>query len=479
MNCKFCNAELPEGVTLCPACGKEMTEELPDAILEAVNEAAAEVIAEETAEETTEVIPEAISEADPAEAPVKKTALWVKILAVVGALSLVAVLAGAVFYGVGASRTAKSYTVSDSKAEKVRDTVIATVGDLELTNSALQLYYWQSVNEFYNSYGYYLDSSVLDFDKPLDEQFYDEQNGATWQQYFLESALSSWSRYAALYMQAKEEGFQLSEEMQTHVDTLPQQMEEAAAQSGFESVEAMLHSDMGLVCDQNGYLDYLNVNIYASQYLDSVYDSMVPTMEEIEAYYAENEETLSQQGIVNDGSVTVDARHILICPKGGTEAEDGSITYSEEEWEQCRADAQKILDAWQAEDGTEDGFAQCATMYTEDPGSMASGGLYTDIYEGQMVPQFEEWCFDESRKYGDTGLVRTDYGYHIMFFVESREIWITNVSDTMIYERTLAMVDEAAAKWPMEANYKKIALSDTSEETAEPTQTAETPAPAE
>jgi N utilization substance protein B len=28
MNCKFCEAELPEGVTLCPACGKENADEL-------------------------------------------------------------------------------------------------------------------------------------------------------------------------------------------------------------------------------------------------------------------------------------------------------------------------------------------------------------------------------------------------------------------------------------------------------------------
>lgn len=464
MNCKFCNAELPEGETLCPVCGKEMNEELPEEILEEEIEETTEEVVEETAEDTiTEVTEEESAETveeTPEEVPVKKTALWIKILAAVGALALVAVLVGAVLYGMGVFQKTKSYTVSDTKAEKARDTVVATVGDLELTNSALQLYYWQSANEFYNNYGYYLDSTVLDFSKPLDEQFYDAQAGTTWQQYFLENALTSWSRYAALYMQAKEEGFQLSEEMQANVDQLPEQMEEAAIQSGYESADAMLNADMGMACHKDGYLDYLQVNIYAGQYLDSVYDSVIPTMEEIEAYYAEHEEALSMQGIVNDGSVTVDARHILICPKGGTEAEDGSITYSEEEWEQCRSDAQKILDDWQAEDGTEEGFAQYAAMYTEDPGSMTTGGLYTDIYVGQMMAPFEDWCFDASRQYGDTGLVQTSYGYHIMFFVDSHEIWITNVKDTMIYERTLAVVEEAAAKWPLEANYKKIALSD-------------------
>ena len=80
---------------------------------------------------------------------------------------------------------------------------------------------------------------------------------------------------------------------------------------------------------------------------------------------------------------------------------------------------------------------------------MATGGLYTDVYVGRMVEPFENWCFDESRQYGDTGLVRTNYGYHIMYFVESREVWVGSVQDTIISERSLAIVDEAVAKWPM------------------------------
>ena len=42
MNCKFCQAELEEGVTLCPACGQENQpeEELP--VAEVTEEAAAE-----------------------------------------------------------------------------------------------------------------------------------------------------------------------------------------------------------------------------------------------------------------------------------------------------------------------------------------------------------------------------------------------------------------------------------------------------
>lgn len=467
MNCKFCNAELAENVTLCPVCGKEnaeMTEESVQAAMpcQEAEEPETEVIAEESVEEMQEV-PAEVSTEEPAEAPRQKPKVWLVVLAVIGALAIAAVLGIAVYFGISASKTAKSYSVEESEAIEARDTVIATVGDLELTNSTLQVCYWQAVNDFYNYYGYYLDASVLDFEKPMDEQFYDEENGVTWQQYFLNNALNSWSRYAALYMHGKEAGYTLSEDAQSYLDTMPDQLDEMAVSYGYETAADMLYEDLGPACDVDGYLNYLTTNFYASQYLDSLYDSMVPTDAEILEYYTQNEALLNEQGIANDGSTTVDVRHILICPKGGTEDENGEVTYSEEEWETCRQEAQELLDKWLAEDGTEDGFAQYAMTYTEDPGSMSTGGLYTDVYVGQMVEPFEDWCFDESRQYGDTGLVQTTYGYHIMFFVSAEEIWIANVRDTMVNERSLAIVDEAAAKWPMEVNKKKIVLGETAE----------------
>ena len=61
-------------------------------------------------------------------------------------------------------------------------------------------------------------------------------------------------------------------------------------------------------------------------------------------------------------------------------------------------------------------FAQLAEEHTADPGSASTGGLYEDIYPGQMVSAFNDWCFDESRQAGDSGIVQTDFGYHIMYF---------------------------------------------------------------
>ena len=111
MNCKFCNAELPEEVTLCPACGKENAEEVTpevsavenEEIVEAaeeVTEEATEEIIEESTEELTEESSEEATEEAEEEVPAKpKRKLWLRILAAVCGVAILAVLIGSVFYG--------------------------------------------------------------------------------------------------------------------------------------------------------------------------------------------------------------------------------------------------------------------------------------------------------------------------------------------------------------------------------------------
>ena len=107
----------------------------------------------------------------------------------------------------------------------------------------------------------------------------------------------------------------------------------------------------------------------------------------------------------------VNVRHVLVQPEKG---DDGTMT--DEAWAVAEKRAQELLDGFLAGEATEEGFAAIATENSEDPGSASNGGLYSNIYKGQMVAPFENWCFDQSRKPGDTGIVKTSYGYHVMYF---------------------------------------------------------------
>ncbi len=123
-------------------------------------------------------------------------------------------------------------------------------------------------------------------------------------------------------------------------------------------------------------------------------------------------------------------RHILVQYEGGTyNSTTGTTTYTDAEKKKAKDEAQKLLDQWKAGEKTEDSFADLAEKETDDSGSKANGGLYEDVYPGQMVEPFEDWLYDAERKVGDTGLVESTYGVHIMFYVGEADI---NYRDYMV-----------------------------------------------
>lgn len=123
---------------------------------------------------------------------------------------------------------------------------------------------------------------------------------------------------------------------------------------------------------------------------------------------------------------SVDVRHCLI----EFEAEDSdNVTDAEKEATYTKAKA--LYDEWAAGEKTEESFATFATENSADTGSTETGGLYEGIrISDNYVEAFEEWSFDPARKAGDTGIIETEYGYHIMYFV-------SNNTDDTDWEETI------------------------------------------
>jgi len=339
------------------------------------------------------------------------------------------------------------------------DKVVATVGEHKLTNGQLQVYYWMQFYNFVENYGGYLSYFGLDYTKPLSEQYVAGDDTTTWEQNFLQMGLSTWHRNQALLLDAEAKGFQMPAEVQEYLENLPAALAQSAVSYGFADADAMIANDMGKGCGLAEYMAYMELYTKGVEYLNSVYDQANPTEEEVKEYVIANAETMeTTYGVTIDSGKLVDVRHILIQPEGGTQAEDGTVTYSEAEWAACEAEAQQILDQWKAGAANEESFAQLAAGNSQDPGSASNGGLYTNVYEGQMVEPFEDWCFDQSRQYGDTGLVKTNFGYHVMFFVGSEEGWLKYGTEALIGEICNEAIDQATEAYPMEVNYKAIVL---------------------
>jgi len=111
-----------------------------------------------------------------------------------------------------------------------------------------------------------------------------------------------------------------------------------------------------------------------------------------------------------DNSVSV--RHCLVS----FDAKDEK-NVTDDEKKAAHKKASDLL-AGLGEKFTEKDFAAMATENTADEGSASTGGLYENIrISGSFVEPFETWSFDPARKAGDTGIIETEYGYHIMYFV--------------------------------------------------------------
>lgn len=454
MICPKCGEEVSQELETCPNCGAAMTAQEQDTDNQpVVEEAPAEVEssvqpAEETeeapaaeneeaeeaeaAEETAEPDEDAAPAEVPEEAPKKKKKSPAAVIAgvvIVLLAVIVACLAVALNYvsknGKLPSLTelaeqAKEKKVDgDAAAVKVQNADGETVE--EITNQQLSYYFWGEYFYYVNNYGFSFDAS-----QPLDQQTYQEATDSetgettvtTWEDYFLENAQNSIIQTVALKQEAESKDFTMPEDYQSEYDSVVENMASNAASAGFTDedgngdVLAYIQDSYGDNATVESFEQYLYDSYYVSAYSDSIYTGFSFDDDQIEEYYDDHAEELQSYGIEKSDLPDVNVRHILIEPE---KDEDGSI--SDDAWTAAEEKAQQILDEWQAGDADEESFGELANTYSTDGGSNTNGGLYEDVYPGQMVTEFNDWCFDASRKPGDTSIVKTSFGYHVMYFV--------------------------------------------------------------
>ena len=146
-----------------------------------------------------------------------------------------------------------------------------------------------------------------------------------------------------------------------------------------------------------------------------------------------------------DETPLVDVRHILFKV-------DASHYPTAAE---ARAKADEVYAAWVREGASEARFSELCAQYSAD-GNAQSGGIYTNVYQGQMVPSFNDWCFDESRKIGDHGIVDTDFGSHMMYFVNRRISWIEEIENSLANHAMEEIIESQSALTPVEVFQETI-----------------------
>ncbi len=378
---------------------------------------------------------------------------------------------------------------------------VATAGGQKLTNEELQLWYWAEVAQYRQENH----ETAPDFHKPLDTQVCEIDSSVnSWQQYFLKQALSSWHSAVALESRSEEVPmpteeayqpnlknhetymtgmparevlygyhtyYQPNSMHQAYLDGIPKQLQTLAQEKGYASAAAMAEAAFGTT---EAVLESVTAAYNRSyMYFTSLSHYIEPTQEELDAFYEAHAGDYTSQGS------TVDFRQILLVPKDVVEkdksrwdaeevvletvsvAEDGTVTCSENAWAICEAEAQELLNHWQKKTKhTEATFAELARKHSGDTGTMVDGGLYQGIRQGQMMQILDDWCFDPARQVGDTVILRSEYGVHILYFCAGREIAREEAEQDYYRLQQEALIAEAKESFPMEVTYGSILLTE-------------------
>ncbi len=128
---------------------------------------------------------------------------------------------------------------------------------------------------------------------------------------------------------------------------------------------------------------------------------------------------------------------------------------------ETKEEAERILAEWEQGKKTSSSFGTLALAYSQDGGSAYIGGLYEYIYEGEMVSSFNQWCFDKSRKNGDTGIVQSSVGFHVVYFEgETGERWMTEVIEDLRDQTYQSLLVNYDRLYPVTVNNTGISRID-------------------
>lgn len=274
-------------------------------------------------------------------------------------------------------------------------------------------------NAYYNSYSSSLTYTDADL-RAAETENYDKYSSFTYNTYYL----------AASKFQAEDED-----------------SSDKAVKAAEEAANSLIGEDVATVADFDAAIAALDINkdteASSTAYTDQQYASVSTTVRDwiTDSARKEGDKTVianTTTSTDDDGNETkttlgyyavfftgsndntfplVNVRHILVKFEGGTtDSTTGTTTYSDEEKNAAKEKAEEILDEWMSGDATEDSFAALANEKSDD-GDGTTGGLYENVYPGQMVSSFNDWCFDASRQSGNTGIIESEYGYHVMYFV--------------------------------------------------------------
>ena len=281
-----------------------------------------------------------------------------------------------------------------------RHTTAVTIDGQDYTVAQLNYYYSNAYNTFYSNYYQYIAYGLFfDTSTSLGDQMYSED--MTWREYFLESAVNNMTQVQILNKAAEAEGYTLTEEEQAQYEEAVTNIETSWADLGYSSLEQYINMNFGKGVDMDLIRQELYRTYVASSYSQHLYDSYDYSIEELEAYYAENADDFDVITYTYytdyDGTVDADA---AAAELNGADA-DEFAAYMEEN-------------------------------YSVTPNTLS--------YSGSNLPDsYSDWLLDAARVPGDTTVVTGDDSTTVVMFDERD----TNDYNTVSFRHILFQAEDA------------------------------------
>ena len=286
-----------------------------------------------------------------------------------------------------------------------RNTTALTVGGTKISAAELNHYYIDSVNNFLNQAGDMVSMFGLDSTKALDEQYYNEAEGDTWADYFLDQATASAQNMYAVYTAAKAEGFTLSQEAKDSIDATVENLKLYATMYGFPSADSYIVAMYGEGCNEKTFRQYAEVQMLAQEYAAAKNESLTYDDAALRAEEAENYDAYS--------SYTYNYYYLPASQfyQGGTEDENGNKTYSDEEKEAGRAAAEAAANSLLTVTSAAELDASIAALEVNAEATSARSTRYDDQLYSSIPAVMADWVTGE-RKAGDITVIANETTTH-------------------------------------------------------------------
>lgn len=206
------------------------------------------------------------------------------------------------------------------------------------------------------------------------------------------------------------------------VENKPSAADEAAMKSkidGFVNGKTQMVNGVNEVIPS--FASATNLADYVNKYSEIKFDSTYVAKKDINPQFAEQLYALAPGQVFGPytdngysklsrvagrkSGATAKVSHILVAYKGAMQAAP-SVKLTKEE---AKAKAEGLLAQVNANPAS---MAMLAMVNSDDQGSKQNGGVYDNVAPKQMVKPFDDFLF--GNPVGKTGVVETDFGFHVM-----------------------------------------------------------------